>query len=334
MGGGSWTTEVYREHEDLRARTGRSTFDHSDRMKRAPIRERKAHPTLEPLGVRVRESRDSVEHPESLAIAVHFDVTGSMSTLPEIFQKKLEELNGLLQRKGYVKHPQIMFGAIGDAVRGQDLVPLQIGQFESDNRMDDNLGNIYLEGSGGPGWTESYELAMYFMARHTDIDCWNLRRHKGYLFMIGDEMSYDEVKKEEVRRVIGDVLQENIPTPRIVSELRDRFEIYFILPMGANHGGSTEILGYWRRLLGQNVLELEDPEAVCETIALQIGINEGITDLEEGEEHLREFGSSRSTILAVRRALASSGGKLVVRGSDKLPGLRGDGTDEPKIKRL
>jgi hypothetical protein len=28
-------------------------------------------------------------------------------------------------------------------------VPLQIGQFESDNRMDEQLGNILIEGGGG-----------------------------------------------------------------------------------------------------------------------------------------------------------------------------------------
>ena len=58
-----------------------------------------------------------------------------------------------------------MFGAIGDATC--DRVPLQVGQFESDNRMDDDLGRIVLEGGGGGQQTESYELAMYFMARHT-----------------------------------------------------------------------------------------------------------------------------------------------------------------------
>ena len=67
--------------------------------------------------------------------------------------------------RGTPSDPQIMFGAIGDATC--DRVPLQVGQFESDNRMDDDLGRIVLEGGGGGQMTESYELAMYFMARHT-----------------------------------------------------------------------------------------------------------------------------------------------------------------------
>jgi hypothetical protein len=40
-----------------------------------------------------------------------------------------------------------MFGAIGDAET--DYVPLQVGQFESNNRMDDQLRGIALEGNGG-----------------------------------------------------------------------------------------------------------------------------------------------------------------------------------------
>ena len=82
-----------------------------------------------------------------------------------MLQRKLPQLLGLLLRKGYADDPQIMFGAIGDATC--DRAPLQVGQFESDNRMDDDLGRILLEGGGGGQKTESYELAMYFMARHT-----------------------------------------------------------------------------------------------------------------------------------------------------------------------
>src|SRR5512144_834384 len=132
----------------------------------------------------VRESRDSAEHPVSLAVAVLFDVTGSMGTVPRVLQAKLPDLHSLVQRRGYVEHPQLLFGAIGDATC--DRVPLQIGQFESDNRMDAQLGTIVLEGGGGGQRTESYELAAYFMARHTRLDSLVKRGRRGYLFIIGD----------------------------------------------------------------------------------------------------------------------------------------------------
>lgn len=318
MGSGEWLTDIYAERMRYKASTGKSVFDYDSTVRRLPRSRWTVHPTLDPFGVKVRESRDSAEHPTSLAIATFFDVTGSMVDLPRVFQTKLKELNGLLVRKGTVEHPQILFGAIGDATC--DTLPLQVGQFESDNRMDENLENIVLEGGGGGQKTESYELAMYFIARHTEIDSWNKRRKKGYLFMIGDEMAYGFVNRGEVKRAIGDILKEDIPTPSIVKEVGQRFETYYILPEGASHGGDREVLSFWKRLLGQNVLELEDPEAVCETIALQIGINEGKTDLDEGLKHLEELGISKSTRLAVRKALATKS-KPPIKGTISLPGL-------------
>jgi hypothetical protein len=171
MGSGRWSTDVYDAAARMRKATGTSAFAYSDSGAR------KVHPALNPFGVGVRESRDSDEHPQSLAIAVLFDVTGSMQRVPRILQEKLPGLLGLILRKGYVRDPHILFGAIGDATC--DRVPLQIGQFESDNRMDDDLGRMVLEGGGGGQMTESYELAMYFMARHTSIDCFDRRGRKG-----------------------------------------------------------------------------------------------------------------------------------------------------------
>ena len=191
MGSGRWSTDVYDAAARFRAASGASAFAYSDGGAT------QVHPALDPRGV-MRESRDSAEHPESLAIAVLFDVTGSMRGVPRALQAKLPQLLGLLLRKGYVEHPQIMFGAIGDATC--DRAPLQVGQFESDNRMDDDLGRILLEGGGGGQKTESYELAMYFMARHTAIDCFDKRGRRGYLFIIGDEMAYPRVKRGRGRR--------------------------------------------------------------------------------------------------------------------------------------
>src|SRR5512134_359942 len=235
MGSGRWTTDVYDEHNRLKAAAGKSTFDYSDSMHRTGRSTWRVHSSLDPKGCKFRESRDSDEHPESTAIAVMFDVTGSMGGIPVTLQKKLPELLGLLLRKGYVTDPQILFGAIGDATC--DRVPLQVGQFESDNRMDENLENIFLEGGGGGQQTESYELAMYFMARHTDIDCWNKRGHKGYLFLIGDEMAYSSVKKREVRGLIGDGVERDIPLAEMVKELKRRYHVFYILPKAASYGG-------------------------------------------------------------------------------------------------
>ncbi|MFL7810639.1 MAG: hypothetical protein AB8I80_18515, partial [Anaerolineae bacterium] len=213
-----------------------------------------------------------------------------------------------------------LFGAIGDATC--DRVPLQIGQFESDNRMDKNLEAIFLEGGGGGQKMESYELAMYFFARHTDIDCWNVRGHKGYLFMIGDEMAYPRVKRREVQSLIGDGLEGDLPTEAIVQELRERYHVFYILPRSASYGGDPQVLGFWRGLLGEHVLELDDPAAVCETIALAIGLLDGTVDLQSGTEDLREMGVDKATRKVVSTALATMP-KGMIKASATGPALPG-----------
>ncbi|HEY0636328.1 MAG TPA: hypothetical protein VGD67_01660 [Pseudonocardiaceae bacterium] len=316
MGSGIWSTDVHAAAASYRAATGASAFAHTDSGATT------VHDLLNPYGVTVRESRDSDEHPESLAIAVLLDVTGSMRHVPRTLQRKLPELLGLLMRKGYVEHPQILFGAIGDATC--DRAPLQLGQFESDNRMDDHLGRLLLEGGGGGQMTESYELAMYFMARHTAIDCHERRGRRGYLFLIGDELAYPVVKAGEVTRVIGGGPGEDIPTAAVVAELTRRWDTYFIIPEQACHSGDRRLLEYWRGLLGQNVIRLDDLDAVCETIAVTIGLAEDAIDLAEGIEHLADVGSSAGA--SVGRALATLGaarGPLAVSAAPA--GLDGGG---------
>nr|MDT0661808.1 hypothetical protein [Micromonospora sp. DSM 115978] len=297
MGSGHWSTDVYTAAASYRAATGRSAFAYSDGGART------VHPDLDPRRAS-RESRDSAEHPRSTPIAVLFDVTGSMRKVPRVLQTKLPQLLGLLQRKGYATDPQLMFGAIGDATC--DRVPLQIGQFESDNRMDEDLARIVLEGGGGGQRTESYELAMYFMARHTTLDSFDRRGRRGYLFLIGDEMPYRQVKPKEVRRVIGDELAEPIAVEAIVAELRRRYDVYYILPSGSSYAGDPQMLDCWRDLLGQNVIELDDLDAVCETIALTVGLGEEAIDLTEGLRDLADVGGAGSGAV-VGRALAPIG---------------------------
>jgi hypothetical protein len=313
MGSGIWSTDVYVAAARYRKATGTSAFAYSDSGTR------KVHPALDPRGV-TRESRDCDEHPRSLAIAVLFDVTGSMGHVPRVLQTKLPQLLGLLLRKGYATDPQIMFGAIGDATC--DRVPLQVGQFESDNRMDDDLGRIVIEGGGGGQMTESYELAMYFMARHTSIDCYEKRGRRGYLFIIGDEKAYPKVKAREVRDVIGDDLAADVPLRRIVTEVRRRYDTYHLMPAGAAHAGDARVHRFWRDLLGQQAIELDDLDAVAETIALTVGLGEAAVDLDAGLADLDDVGSgARAT---VSRALALVGAGRDAVATSALPAPAGD----------
>ncbi len=309
MGGTHWSTDAYREAALLRKKAGKSDFAYSDAARSSHTWN--IHPTLDPKDVTFRESRDSDAHPRSTAISVLFDETGSMGGIPLVFQKKLAELMSVLLIKGYIQDPQILFGALGDATC--DRVPLQVGQFESGVEMDEHLRNIILEGGGGGTNHESYELALYFLARHTAIDCWEKRGRKGYAFLIGDEMAYKSVNKKHVFTHIGASLEQDIPLRQIINEVQRRYHLFFIFPLNASHGHDDSIKNFWHDLLGQNVIFLEDEHAVSETIALTIGLTEDAINLAEGVQDLDSAGASHSAIKAATKALKNyAPGKNVV----------------------
>lgn len=307
MGGSSWSDAAYATRSSVRAASGADPFAY-DKNLRSSGSALSVHEKLDPskpnsAGHLIRESRDSDDHPESLAIAVLFDVTGSMQGVPRVFLQKLGKLMSMLKSKGYVDHPQVLFGAIGDAY--SDRVPLQLGQFESGLEMDDDLTRFVLEGGGGGQKTESYELAMYYMARHAALDCVEKRGKKGYLFILGDEAFYPKVSRQQVEKLIGDKLQDDISTADIVAELKAKFEVFFVQPAGTSHLGDVEVLDAWKSLLGQNVLRLDDANAVCEYIAGQIGLCEGKADIDSVIADLAAMGADGKSLNIASKALAT-----------------------------
>ena len=179
MGYGNYSQSA---HQALAA--GRSNLSRDE-----VFQQRGCHALMNPLQLTVRESRDSAEHPASLGIVFALDVTGSMGTIPEALAR--QELPTFMKLLGdfQVPDPQVMFMALGDA--NSDDAPLQVGQFETTAElMDQWLTWSYLEGHGGGNGMESYDLAFYVLAQHTDLDCWVKRKKKGYLFMTGDELPY------------------------------------------------------------------------------------------------------------------------------------------------
>ena len=302
MGSGRWMATTYHDRAAARAATGKDAFDYSNDAVRSGVL--RVHQTLDPQGLRVRESRDGDEHPESNAIVIALDVTGSMSAVVRGIHADLPRLHELLLGHGYIPHPQILFAAVGDATC--DRVPLQVGQFESDNRMDQNLENMILEGGGGGQKTESYELMLYLAARHTAIDCWEKRGRKGYLFMIGDELAYPAAKCDEIRRLIGTAPQNDVPLDKLIAEVEERYNVYFVIPGGASNGGDKEVLGFWRRHLGrERVITLDSPDDTSECIALTIGMNEGVIGDADAATRLRTRGPIGRAVKRVARTVGS-----------------------------
>ncbi|MFL5322198.1 MAG: VWA domain-containing protein, partial [Myxococcaceae bacterium] len=190
------------------------------------FKQQEVHPLMNPKGVRVRESRDSVDHPNSTSVVFALDVTGSMGAIPKLLAKEQLPKFMKLLIECKVPDPQLMFMAVGDAI--SDRAPLQVGQFESTAElMDQWLTWSFLEGGGGGTGEESYELGLYFLAQHTELDSVVKRNKRGYLFMTGDENPYPLVSRAQVHGLIGDTLDADVPLATIVQEIQVAYEPFF-----------------------------------------------------------------------------------------------------------
>lgn len=261
MGGGRYD---YDEHEAITAaRAGRD--------KDAIFKQGACHPDLDPRGVKARESRDSEAHPDSLAIVFALDVSGSMGEIPlQLATRTMPSfMKGVLT---VVPDPQVMFIAVGCAYG--DRSPLQVGQFESESALIDKwLGLLHLEG-GGAWRGESYDLAMYFAARHTAIDCHEKRKRRGYFFLTGDEVFFMHLPPDVVARIFGDTIDKALGIEALTDELADRYRPFFLIPDPAR----AKLDGCepaWRKLLGDCTIVLGDPADTAAAAALLVGICEG-----------------------------------------------------------
>ena len=180
---------------------------------------------LDPYGVKIRECRDSDEHPNTIPIILALDVTGSMGSACAAVAKKLDEIMTSLYDK--IADVEFMVMGIGDF--SYDDSPLQVSQFESDIRILDQLSHIYFErGGGGNGW-ESYTAAWYFASRHTDLDCWK-RGQKGIIITLGDEPLNPYLPAKYLKEVTGDHnIQGDIETKDLYEEVTEKYDVYHVV---------------------------------------------------------------------------------------------------------
>jgi hypothetical protein len=230
------------------------------------------HELMDPRGVDKRESRDSEAHPNSLSVIFALDVSGSMGEIPAyLATTTLPSFMKAMLDAG-VTDPQVMFMGIGYGGKGGDWAPLQVGQFESTEKlMDQWLTRLFLEGMGGGG-NESYELAMYFAARHTDIDCLNKRGRRGYLFITGDEPPNPVVSKSQVGRIIGDDLDKDIPIKDIIEETQRSYEPFYLIP---DPRRGRKVGRDWKDVLGDRVIIMETPDDTSHVCAGLVSLLEG-----------------------------------------------------------
>lgn len=251
-------------------------------------------PSLDPKGVKVRESRDSADNPESTPLIVGIDVSGSMGMLADnIARKGLGVLfEGIFDRKP-ITDPHVMFMAIGDA--NCDRAPLQVSQFEADKRIIDQLTKIYIEHGGGGNHFESYNFPWYFAAFHTVHDSMEKRGKRGYLFTVGDECSPDDLTQAQIKQFCGDDLQNELSTRDMLELAQRLYDVYHVVIKEGDYarGHLGRVKQTWGDLLGQHVILLDDHNQLAETIVSAIEVAEG----RDADESAARWGGAAARVV-------------------------------------
>lgn len=261
MGHGSYSSE---------SRTLRSVSKgYSTKSTREIFKQENINSAMNPFGVKVRESRDSEEHPNSLGIVIGLDVTGSMGMVPhQLIKDGLPTIMESIMDAGE-PDPQVLFMGIGD--HEYDNAPLQVSQFESsDELLDKWLETTYLEGGGGANNGESYLLAHYFAAHHTSMDCWEKRQRKGFLFTIGDEPVLPLIKAKTLKGLMGPGQYADFTTEELLVKAAETFNVFHIHISETYSGNRPHVLEGWQQLLKENVLVAQNHKDVADLIAKTI----------------------------------------------------------------
>jgi hypothetical protein len=300
MGSGTWSADTYNRVTRSKIDAGRSFSYTRDAFNSGVL---KPHDTLDPIQdgkPSFRESRDSDEHPESTPIVIGFDVTGSMGDNPALIQESLKQLFGMLIRKDIVSDPQIAIGAYGDAYC--DRVPLQIGQFESDNRIDDELDNVLIEGCGGGNDGETSSLLARFVGSNIRTDAWEKRGKKGYFFLIGDEKTFG-CKGEQLRQFMGLPQASDESEDDIFARVREQWDVYMLLIDNYSSKAQHSKEQYTKLTGGeQHVITIADGSLAAATIVSVIGAVEATADYQHIADDLIDAGFSKDVAMASRKA--------------------------------
>jgi hypothetical protein len=260
MGSGRWSDSDWTSYS--------STHIHSKATVDGIYTSRKMNNDLNPKGVTLRESCDSVDNPNSTALIVALDVTGSMdSVLDAMARDGLKTLATEIYNRKPISDPHIMFMGVGDVYC--DSAPLQITQFEADIRIAEQLTKIYLERGGGGNDHESYIFPWYFAAMNTKIDCFEKRGKKGFLFTIGDEYPTPYLTADEIEKVLGERPQFNkITAEELLTMVSRQYEVFHLIVEEGSfcRRNKDRVVKEWVNLLGQRAIKLSDHTKMGEVI--------------------------------------------------------------------
>ena len=194
--------------------------------------------------------------------------------------------------------PSISFCAIGDVFF--DDAPLQITDFAQGTQIDQLISKIYLEGGGGKGYNESYELAAYFYLKCCEIKYAEIP----YFFITSDETFYKVITSKTIKQVIGrNEIQ--MESKNVFLELTQKFNVFVLhKPYDINSKENNNITMQWKKLLGnERVIEIKTPKACIDIILGIIAITSGARTFEGYMDDLTGRDQTEDRIEEVSEAL-------------------------------
>ena len=257
MGSGIWTKDALATYTVSSRGCSLDDFTTMDVSTQDVYKATKLNKLLDPFKA-MRECRDNDEHPNTMPVILALDVTGSMGGASVAVAKQLGQIMEDVFSNKDVPDVEFCVMAIGDLA--YDREPIQMGQFESDIRIAEQLDAIYFEGCGGGNKYESYTAAWYMGLNHCKLDCWN-RGKKGIIITLGDELPNPHLPIRGNRKGLidatGDNLQGNIETTDLLPEVREKFNVYHISVNDSqcsyeynNRNGDVD--KEWKGLLGED----------------------------------------------------------------------------------
>lgn len=287
MGYGKWTADAFASYStsvgrtyDLSTRSVSGSYSAQEMFTAYRLADE-----LDPKD-KIRECRNSEDHPNTKPVILALDVTGSMGNASVEVAKRLNNIMEDLYKN--VDDVEFMMMGIGDL--DYDNAPIQASQFESDIRIASQLDKLYFEGGGGGNGFESYTAAWYFGLYHTDLDCLKDGR-KGTIITLGDEPLNPYLPIKELERVLGSsVRQRETDTKKLYELASKKFNIYHICikdNASSYRYYEDDIFDEksscsWVNVLGRENVIVSTIEALSQNISMLVRkSNSGITTISE-----------------------------------------------------
>lgn len=246
-----------------------------------------------------RESFDSEDAPNSTPIIIAFDDTGSMGYLAqEIATNSLNRTILEIYDKKPVTNPHVCCATFGNKT---DNVPLQVTQFEADIRIAEQLLEFYIEGHGNGYSGDPY--VWYFAAKHTQIDCFDKRQKKGFLFTIGDDFCKSThtkgMEKWDVENVFGDKINTDLITSEQAYKMAcEKYNVFHIIVKPIRE----ELLDEWETVAPGHIALIEDGNSVKYLAEVIISIMQ-ITNGATKKDVIAQWGKKTDAGIAVAAAI-------------------------------